>query len=175
MSLPADGVNANTLAETTTIPTGKKLIFLDPDTNEGGIITLENLTKQILSNLTSQTFNLDQGNKTLLAALNELNSKGSQIVASGINKSFYKMYVLEGGVPLTIELKYDAGYFLVVAGLNSNNISPSTTNVYTVITAAETRKSDVSIVRSSTSDINVSIEGNKLTLSSTTWKKIFIK
>lgn len=75
MSLPADGVNANTLAETTTIPTGKKLIFLDPDTNEGGIITLENLTKQILSNLTSQTFNLDQGNKTLLAALNELNSK----------------------------------------------------------------------------------------------------
>lgn len=74
MSLPADGVNANTLAETTTIPTGKKLIFLDPDTNEGGIITLENLTKQILSSLTSQTFNLDQGNKTLLAALNELNS-----------------------------------------------------------------------------------------------------
>ena len=75
MSLPADGVNANTLAETTTIPTGKKLIFLDPDTNEGGIITLENLTKQILSSLTSQTFNLDQGNKTLLAALNELNNK----------------------------------------------------------------------------------------------------
>ena len=75
MSLPQDGVNANALAETTTIPTGKKLIFLDPDTNEGGIITLENLTKQILSNLTSQTFNLDQGNKTLPAALNELNSK----------------------------------------------------------------------------------------------------
>lgn len=164
MSLPADGVNANALTETTTIPTGKKLIFLDPDTNEGGIITLENLTKQILSNLATQTFNLDQGTKTLPAALNELNSK-----------SFYKMYVLEGGVPLTIELKYDAGYFLVVAGLNSNNISPSTTNVYTVITAAKTRKSDVSIVRSSTSDINVSIEGNKLTLSSAAWKKIFIK
>lgn len=76
MSLPQDGVNANALAETTTIPTGKKLIFLDPDTNEGGIITLENLTKQILSNLATQTFNLDQGTKTLLAALNELNSKG---------------------------------------------------------------------------------------------------
>ena len=86
MSLPADGVNANTLAETTTIPTGKKLIFLDPDTNEGGIITLENLTKQILSNLTSQTFNLDQGNKTLLAALNELNSKA--VMERKINSSF---------------------------------------------------------------------------------------
>lgn len=79
MSLPADGVNANALAETATIPTGKKLIFLDPDTNEGGIITLENLTKQILSNLATQTFNLDQGTKTLLAALNELNSKAFMI------------------------------------------------------------------------------------------------
>lgn len=91
------------------------------------------------------------------------------------SKSFYKMYVLQGGVALTIELKYDTGYFLVVAGLSNNNISPSTANVYTVITAAETRKSDVSIVCSSTSDVNISIEGNKLTLSSNTWKKIFIK
>ena len=33
------------------------------------------------------------------------------------------MYVLQGGVTLTIELKYDTGYFLVVAGL-SNNIYP---------------------------------------------------
>lgn len=87
MSLPSDGVNANALAETTTIPTGKKLIFLDPDTNEGGIITLENLTKQILSNLTSQTFNLDQGTKTLPAALNELNSKTLRI-SSGNEKTF---------------------------------------------------------------------------------------
>lgn len=43
--------------------------------------------------------------------------------------------------------------------------------MYTVITAAETRKSNVSIVYSSTSDVNISIEGNKLTLSSNTWKK----
>lgn len=99
MSLPADGVNANTLAETITIPTGKKLIFLDPDTNEGGIITLENLTKQILSNLTSQTFNLDQGNKTLLAALNELNSKtrrsSERIVNDFIARDVEKTYVLD--------------------------------------------------------------------------------
>ena len=87
MSLPQDGVNANALAETTTIPTGKKLIFLDPDTNEGGIITLENLTKQILSNLATQTFNLDQGTKTLPAALNELNSnlKRSYVLRTSTN------------------------------------------------------------------------------------------
>lgn len=75
MSLPEESVAVNTLPEVTTIPTGKKLVFTDPDTNEGGIITLENLTKQILQNLTSQTFTLDQGNLTLLQALNQLNSK----------------------------------------------------------------------------------------------------
>ena len=82
---------------------------------------------------------LETQSKSIIPALNELNSK-----------SFYKMYVLQGGVALTIELKYDTGYFLVVAGLSNNNISPSTANVYTVITAAEKRKSDVSIVCSST-------------------------
>lgn len=44
-----DSINANTLTEVTTVPTNKKLIFTDPDTNEGGIITMENLTKQILN------------------------------------------------------------------------------------------------------------------------------
>lgn len=75
MALPQDGQNANGLTKVTEIPKGKELIFIDPTTNEGGIITLEDLTTQILKNLTSQTFTLDQGNMTLLAALNQLNSK----------------------------------------------------------------------------------------------------
>ncbi|WP_147422352.1 hypothetical protein, partial [Ruminococcus sp. AM42-11] len=69
-----DSINANTLTEVTTVPTNKKLIFTDPDTNEGGIITMENLTKQVLQNLTSQAFALDAGNMTIPAALNALNS-----------------------------------------------------------------------------------------------------
>lgn len=78
MALPQDGQNANALATVKEVPIGKKLIFVDPDTNEGGIITLEDLTTQILKKLTSQTFALDQGTKTLPAALNELNSKASR-------------------------------------------------------------------------------------------------
>ena len=74
MALPQDGQNANGLTKVTEIPKGKELIFIDPTTNEGGIITLEDLTTQILKNLTSQTFALDQGNMTLLAALNQLNN-----------------------------------------------------------------------------------------------------
>ena len=87
MALPQDGVNMNELPKTSTIPTGKELLFIDPTTNEGGVITLEDLTKQILQNLTSQTFALDQGTKTLPAALNELNSKAKnlpQIKSDGI-------------------------------------------------------------------------------------------
>ena len=77
MALPADGQNANDLTKVTEIPAGKELIFFDPTTNEGGIITLENLTKQILNGLTSQTFALDAGQRTIPAALNYLygNSK----------------------------------------------------------------------------------------------------
>ena len=75
MALPQDGQNANGLTKVTEVPTGKELIFVDPTTNEGGIITLEDLTTQILNKLTSKIFTLDQGNITLIEALNKLNSK----------------------------------------------------------------------------------------------------
>lgn len=68
-----DYVDANTISEVVTIPTGKKFIFTDAATNQGGIVALENLARQILLNLTTQTFELDQGIKTLPDALNELN------------------------------------------------------------------------------------------------------
>ena len=87
MALPQDGQNANELTKVTEIPKGKELIFIDPTTNEGGIITLEDLTTQILKNLTSQTFALDQGNMTLLAALNQLNSNAQKIGFKGNIKS----------------------------------------------------------------------------------------
>lgn len=76
-----DSVNANTLTEVTTVPTNKKLIFTDPDTNEGGIITMENLTKQVLQNLTSQQFALNAGNMTIPAALNALNSETKKYIS----------------------------------------------------------------------------------------------
>jgi len=125
MSLPADGVNANTLAETTTIPTGKKLIFLDSDTNEGGIITLENLTKQILSNLTSQTFNLDQGNKTLLAALNELNSNAFPCYKlnadNETHKESFKKWYLSLPEQTFCAVNFNAGWQCMLIGFKSDN------------------------------------------------------
>lgn len=67
--------NANTLDTVTTVPTTKKLVFFDPDDNSGGIITLADLTKQILGELANQQFALDAGTMTLPAALNQLNSE----------------------------------------------------------------------------------------------------
>lgn len=78
MALPQDGQDANGLTKVTQIPAGKELMFIDPTTNEGGIITLEDLTKQILNGLASQAFALDAGQMTLLAALNKLNSDCSK-------------------------------------------------------------------------------------------------
>ena len=87
MALPQDGQNANGLTKVTEVPTGKELIFVDPTTNEGGIITLEDLTTQILNKLTSKIFTLDQGNITLIEALNKLNSKAQKIGFKGNIKS----------------------------------------------------------------------------------------
>lgn len=135
MSLPEESVAVNTLPEVTTIPTGKKLIFTDPDTNEGGIITLENLTKQILQNLTTQTFGLNQGNLTLLQAINQLNSNTSklalkenvtdiQALISKASSSTYILFHLSGAnytgndLPIDATYKYGSG---IIFYRNSNS------------------------------------------------------
>ena len=158
MSLPADGVNANTLAETTTIPTGKKLIFLDPDTNEGGIITLENLTKQILSNLTSQTFNLDQGNKTLLAALNELNSKGKTIETT-----------IGAGKEYTVSLEDHSIYMLVYYELGNGNINDGSVNCAVIVSRQADEKTGGIYTTATSSEENISLENNILKITAGTW------
>lgn len=111
MALPQDGQDANGLTKVTQIPAGKELMFIDPTTNEGGIITLEDLTKQILNGLLSQTFALDAGQKTIIQALNTLNS--DTLKANTINhKSFdlndytvTGLYDTRGTLPSTIGMK----------------------------------------------------------------------
>ena len=89
MALPQDGQDANGLTKVTQIPAGKELMFIDPTTNEGGIITLEDLTKQILNGLTSQTFGLDSGTQTLPAAINYLYGKSLHFGFPSKPDSFY--------------------------------------------------------------------------------------
>ena len=121
MALPQDGQNANGLTKVTEIPTGKELIFVDPTTNEGGIITLEDLTTQILKKLTSQTFALDQGTKTLPAALNELNSN-LRFSNNTLNINEYTADIPPGNYPYGVSMcannsnlyGYPSGYSTIV-------------------------------------------------------------
>ena len=92
MALPADGQDANGLTKVTQIPAGKELMFIDPTTNEGGIITLEDLTKQILNGLASQAFALDAGQMTLPAALNYL--YGKTLINAYMGNGLQRDYVL---------------------------------------------------------------------------------
>lgn len=94
MALPQDGQNANGLTKVTQIPAGKELMFIDPTTNEGGIITLEDLTKQILNGLASQAFALDAGQMTLPAALNYL--YGKTLINAYMGTGLQRDYVLNG-------------------------------------------------------------------------------
>ena len=93
MALPQDGQDANGLTKVTQIPAGKELMFIDPTTNEGGIITLEDLTKQILNGLTSQTFGLDSGTQTLPAAINYLYGNKAQKAPYALNDNINDILV----------------------------------------------------------------------------------
>lgn len=72
--------NVNLYDKVSTIPAGNLIIIVNPKTNEGNVIAIEDATKQILSGMTGKSFALNQGSKTLIEAINELYSntdKGS--------------------------------------------------------------------------------------------------
>lgn len=148
----------------TTIEDADEIMIADTKANANKRTPLGGLWNWIAGKLATAVISqLETQNKSIIPALNELNSKR------------LRAYTLKANTILTIELEYDTCYFLVTTGISNNDIPPLTTNVYTVTVAAETRSSDVSIIHSDISNIEVSIEGNKLTLCSTAWKKIFIK
>lgn len=116
MALPQDGQDANGLTKVTQIPAGKELMFIDPTTNEGGIITLEDLTKQILNGLASQAFALDAGQMTLPAALNKLNSDSKSLII--------KKFVIDDK-PSTLHIRPNkvlSHFSFLAFGDNNNNI-----------------------------------------------------
>nr|DAL82166.1 MAG TPA: hypothetical protein [Caudoviricetes sp.] len=148
----------------TTPEDADEIVIADTKANANKRTPFSGLWNWIANKLATAVISqLETQNKSIIPALNELNSKR------------LRAYTLKANSTLTIELEYDTCYFLVTTGISNNDIPPLTTNVYTVTVAAKTRSSDVSIIHSDISNIEVSIEGNKLTLCSTAWKKIFIK
>ena len=127
MALPQDGQNANGLTKVTEIPAGKELMFIDPTTNEGGIITLENLTKQILNGLTTQAFKMDTGTQTIPAAINYLfgnkvSNSGNIELASNLAEDVFEkchdgevgLFTIQSTVSISQGSPDGAGGFLLV-------------------------------------------------------------
>lgn len=128
-----DYVDANTLSEVVTIPTGKKFIFTDAATNQGGTVVLENLARQILLNLTTQTFELDQGTKTLPDALNELN-RDLQYIPIEILAFSNNIGIAElGSVINEIALNWELNKTPETVILNEQTMSSSLNSVQTVV------------------------------------------
>ena len=171
MALPQDGQNANGLTKVTQIPAGKELMFIDPTTNEGGIITLEDLTKQILNGLASQAFALDAGQMTLLAALNKLNSDKQESLIkyigtgpnSGKNES----------LPTYDFSNEDTGLYLAVAS-NGNAIDATNYGGLLGVVMHAKKYSSISLMTSIRMDGNnhelkFSVNGNILSSPSLSW------
>ena len=118
MALPQDGQNANGLTKVTQIPAGKELMFIDPTTNEGGIITLEDLTKQILNGLTSQTFGLDSGTQTLPAAINYLYGK-SLINLGNVDVGTDTLKIYSNGTTIKLIVKWENTLHAIVFDTNN--------------------------------------------------------
>lgn len=118
MALPQDGQDANGLTKVTQIPAGKELMFIDPTTNEGGIITLEDLTKQILNGLTSQTFGLDSGTQTLPAAINYLYGK-SLINLGNVDVGIDTLKIYSNGTTIKLIVKWENTLHAIVFDTNN--------------------------------------------------------
>ena len=79
----------NALPTKTTPTSGDKCLM--SGAAEEYLIDYDKLATAILNKLTSKTFTLDQGTKTLIAAVNELNSKSSKTTASAVIKAYNKI------------------------------------------------------------------------------------
>ena len=79
----------NALPTKTAPVTGDKCLM--SGAAEEYLIDYDKLATAILNKLTSKTFTLDQGTKTLIAAINELNSKSSKTTTSAVIAAYNKI------------------------------------------------------------------------------------
>ena len=96
-----------------TLPESSDQLLLVGATEEK-LIDYDKLADAILGKIASKNFALDQGNKTLLQALNELNSKAK----SSLIRGFYV-----GSNPQKFILQPFSTYFLTFANVSNSNIS----------------------------------------------------
>lgn len=149
----------NALPTKTSPTTGDKVLM--SGAAEEYLIDYDQLATAILNKLTSKTYTLDQGTKTLVAALNELNSK--TLVNSSIGSV--------DAVSKTFDLKPYHNYMFAYTRLGSGNIASDTLNVGIVSVGKEATSDGYIQWILKEADYGVSIkfsDGNTLQITVTT-------
>ena len=138
----------NALPTKTSPTTGDKMLMIGAA--EEYQIDYDQLATAILNKLTSKTFTLDQGTKTLVAALNELNSK---------TQSFYT----EGSESTSaIPVKYGNKYFCVAAQQGAEGLS-NTARVFVLEISNDLKNTNITNIFGTTLAVSVKLNDGAVT------------
>lgn len=145
-------------AKTTPKDTDKFMLYSAED-SANKLIDYDKLADAVLNKLTSKQFTLDQGTKTLPAALNELNSNSlTHAERITINPSDGKSIILDD----------ESSYLICYSTINSANIVGMGFAV-ALSRMSEEKTGGILSVNPELSGINFTLDGNTLKVSTNTW------
>lgn len=131
---------------------------------EEKLIDYDKLADAILGKIASKNFTLDQGNKTLLAALNELNS----------NKVSYAKYeIINPAKEFSLTLDNASIYLVCYAGIDTDNVKNIGFSVV-VSRSSSSTKGGVLNIKSEIPQATLSLKENVLKCTPTVWLRIFV-
>lgn len=131
---------------------------------EEKLIDYDKLADAILGKIASKNFALDQGNKTLLQALNELNS----------NKVSYAKYeIINPAKEFSLTLDDTSIYLVCYAGIDTDNVKNIGFSVV-VSRSSSSTKGGVLNIKSEIPQVTLSLKENVLKCTPTVWLRIFV-
>lgn len=146
-----------------TTPESSDQILLVGATEEK-LIDYDKLADAILGKIASKDFALDQGNKTLLQALNELNS----------NKVSYAKYeIINPAKEFSLTLDNASIYLVCYAGIDTDNVKNIGFSVV-VSRSSSSTKGGVLNIKSEIPQATLSLKENVLKCTPTVWLRIFV-
>ncbi len=154
--------NITALPAVTTPESSDQLLLVGA--TEEKLIDYDKLADAILGKIASKNFALDQGNKTLLQALNELNS----------NKVSYAKYeIINPAKEFSLTLDDASIYLVCYAGIDTDNVKNIGFSVVVSRSSSNT-KGGVLNIKSEIPQATLSLKENVLKCTPTVWLRIFV-
>lgn len=154
--------NITALPAVTTPESSDQLLLVGA--TEEKLIDYDKLADAILGKIASKNFALDQGNKTLLQALNELNS----------NKVSYAKYeIINPAKEFSLTLDDASIYLVCYAGIDTDNVKNIGFSVV-VSRSSSSTKGGVLNIKSEIPQVTLSLKENVLKCTPTVWLRIFV-